>query len=152
MKRIILAGVLFTTLSLIAASLWFTDFFNRNTNIPSIREIAENTQNKDLPKLTIIAEELDVPWEIVFLYDDTLLVTERAGHIIHINPENGRQQRIHTISNVKEIGEGGLHGMTLHPNFQENNYMYCYYTYAGQGNSTQNRVARFIYSNNTFSN
>lgn len=152
MKRIVLAGVLFAILSLIAVTLWFTDFFKRNTDIPSLQDITNESQIQDVPRLTTVAEELDVPWEIVFLDDNSLLVTERSGTVIHVDLETGVQQRVHTLSNVKEIGEGGLQGMALHPNFSENNLIYVYYTYSGQGENTQNRVSQFTYTNNSFSN
>ncbi|HRN96769.1 MAG TPA: PQQ-dependent sugar dehydrogenase [Candidatus Levybacteria bacterium] len=152
MKRIILAGVLFMILSIAAGALWFSDFFSRTNNIPTLRDLTPTLQNQDAPRLTTIAQGLEVPWEIVFLPNDLLLVTERAGRVIQINPQTGDKTVITTIAAVKQIGEGGLHGITLHPNFAENNYVYVYYTYAGQGNSTQNRVVRFTYENNTFSN
>lgn len=153
MKRILLAGVLFLALGIIAIVLWSTDYFHRTENIPSLQDIAKAPQTEqDIPRLTTIATGLSVPWEIVFLYDDSLLVTERAGNIVRINPKTGDTQTIYTIPNVKEIGEGGLQGMVLHPDFQKNKYIYVYYTYSGGGNNTLNRVSRFTYENNTFSN
>lgn len=99
----------------------------------------------------IVAQNLDTPWGIAFLPDNSLLVTERPGRLQHINTK-GEVSLVENIKNVKEIGEGGLLGITLHPKFSENNFIYLYYTYNSNGNDTLNRVSRFIYKNNTLSN
>jgi glucose/arabinose dehydrogenase len=152
MKRIFLAGVLFIILSLIAGILWYSDFFQRNTNIPTISDLSNSENITDIPRLTTIAEGLDVPWDIEFLPDNTLLTTERAGRVVKIDPESGAKETILTLSSVKQIGESGLHGIALHPEFEENSFVYLYYTYGGNGNNTQNRVSRFTYANNSLSN
>ena len=104
-----------------------------------------------IPAETIIATELDTPWSIVVLDDKNLLVTERQGSVVKISPD-GSKKTIANISQVKEIGEGGLLGMTVHPNFLENNYIYFYYTYSENNNNTQNRVVRMTYENDTLTN
>ncbi|MEK7558710.1 MAG: PQQ-dependent sugar dehydrogenase [Patescibacteria group bacterium] len=98
----------------------------------------------DIPKETVIAQNLDTPWAIAFLPDGSLLVTERAGRI-HLLNKNGEVRSIEfsTAQSVKEIGEGGLLGIVLHPDFSSNHYVYIYYTYSGENNNTLNRVSRF---------
>src|SRR5690606_22947828 len=64
----------------------------------------------------------------------------------NINIQTGVQTPVATI-NVKQIGEGGLHGITLHPDFENNTYVYIYYTYSGDANQTLNRVSRYTYTN-----
>lgn len=147
MKRILLAGVLFLVICGIAGALWATDFFGRNTTIPSLQDLTNSTDNQeDIPQLTVIAENLSVPWDIEFLPDKMLLVTERAGIVSRINPTTSEKTTLLTIDSVKQIGEGGMHGVALHPDFADNKYVYIYYTYAGNNNSTLNRVSRFSYT------
>lgn len=47
-----------------------------------------------------------------------------------------------TIDEVAHIGEGGLLGLAVHPNFSENQFVYVYYTYQ-KGQDLANQVARF---------
>ncbi len=148
MKRIGISAIVLILLAGIAGILWLTDYLQRNNTIPSLQEVSKKQQPKDIPRLTTIAQNLEVPWEIAFLPDSTMLVTERPGQVLHIDPQTGNATTVATLS-VKQIGEGGLHGITLHPNFKENNYVYVYYTYAGDTNQTLNRVSRFLYTNNT---
>lgn len=104
----------------------------------------------DLPQVSVIAEGLEVPWAVVFLPEGGLLVTEREGRVRRVTQDGKLAETpIATLSQVKQIGEGGLHGIALHPDFQNNHFVYLYYTYSGQGNNTLNRVSRFTYTNGT---
>lgn len=96
---------------------------------------------------TVIAENLDIPWEIEFLPDGGMLVTERSGNLVRIYlDENGveipEERVVIPIEGVDHDGEGGLLGMTLHPNFSMNNLIYLYLTFDA-GNETVNRVVRY---------
>lgn len=128
---------------------------NQRSSDESNKQSSENAESPDLstayPQTTeVIAENLDTPWEMVFLQDGSILVTERKGTVRLINATGKlRESPVGTIGSVREIGEGGLLGMALHPDFEDNNFVYFYYTYSGDGNNTLNRVVRFTYKNGT---
>lgn len=88
--------------------------------------------------VTVIAEHLNIPWEMVFLPDGDLLVTERPGILKRV----GQNQQVYEIKGVKHLGEGGLLGMALHPLFADNQWLYLYFTTA-TGESLTNRVERY---------
>ncbi len=95
-----------------------------------------------------VAENLEVPWGIAFAPDGRIFVTERVGNLRVI--ENG-------ILNTEPIKildvsgfEGGLLGITLDPNFEENHHIYLYYTY-NDFLSTFNKLSRFTELNNQLS-
>jgi glucose/arabinose dehydrogenase len=124
-----------------------------NSNIPRFSDLEnsssiENLQTKtDTPAETIIAEGLDTPWAIAFLPSGEMLVTERKGTVRLIDKSVKLQDApVATIEKVKEAGEGGLLGIALHPDFENNNFVYLYYTYSGEEDSL-NRVVRMKYSN-----
>jgi glucose/arabinose dehydrogenase len=94
---------------------------------------------------TIIAEGLDVPWDIAFLPDGRFLVTERSGRLLVIAPD-GTKTTIQADLG-REAGEGGLLGLTLHPDFEQNGWVYLYMT-APVGGGTENRVERYRFENN----
>ena len=75
---------------------------------------------------------LEVPWEIAFLDETTMLVTERPGRVRVIEEGRLRERPAATIE-VDASGEGGLLGLAVREGFA-----YVYYT-AADGN----RVSRF---------
>lgn len=54
-----------------------------------------------------------------------------------------KEKIIIDIPDVKRTGEGGLLGMALHPNFEQNKFIYLYLT-ASSGTGTINRVERYV--------
>ncbi len=89
-------------------------------------------------EIEIIAENLQIPWEVAFLPEGDLLVTERPGILKRI----GKEGRIYTIEGVEHIGEGGLLGLTLHPRFAENRWIYLYLTTTSR-DGLINRIERY---------
>lgn len=99
-------------------------------------------QPENKQSVQIVAENLNVPWDIVFLPDGDLLVTERPGTLKRL----GKNPTAITVPSVNSFGEGGLMGIALHPDFAKNNLIYLYFTAKTDG--TKNRVVRFKLENN----
>lgn len=117
-----------------------------------------NSENgEDTPAVSIIAENFDTPWGIAFLPspaaggpDKSMLVTERQGTVKLVDAsDNNKVSEIAKIESAREIGEGGLLGIAIHPDFESNNYVYLYYTYDAEGSNTRNRVTRMTYADNS---
>lgn len=106
---------------------------------------APSSQNPEL-QTEILTQSLKYPWEIIYGPDEMIWLTERAGKISRLNPNNGVVSLVHTIAEVNSVGEGGLLGMTLHPQFNTNPYVYVVYNY-GSGGAYKEKVVRFTYGN-----
>ncbi len=86
----------------------------------------------------IILTNLNIPWEIGFLPSGQILITQRPGTLLLVD-EN--QEKIE-VDGVRHIGEGGLLGLAVHSDFEENNWIYLYLTSEVDGVIT-NRVERY---------
>jgi glucose/arabinose dehydrogenase len=86
-------------------------------------------------------ENMDVPWEVAFLPDESMIVTERPGNIKKL----GADPVVIPVADVASVGEGGLLGMALHPEFSRNNWIYLYFT-TRDGGALKNIVARYAFS------
>jgi glucose/arabinose dehydrogenase len=115
----------------------------KNIGLETASVHAVNATDFNAHAVSVVANGLDVPWDIVFLPDGDMLVTQRSGTVQRI----GKQNATITIPSVHEVGEGGLMGIALHPNFADNKFVYLYYTSAEGG--TKNRIARFRLEGNT---
>lgn len=89
----------------------------------------------------VVAEDLEVPWEVVPLEDDRYLVTERTGALLLL--EDGERHELEQFDDLDEplLGEGGLLGITVHPDFDDNGYLYVAKTVDREG--VENTVRRF---------
>ena len=84
-----------------------------------------------------LATGLEAPWGLVFLPDGRALVTERdTGRVLAVD-EQGSVQEVQQIPEVGS-GEGGLLGLALSPDYENDRYIYAYYT-----TGEDNRVGRF---------
>jgi glucose/arabinose dehydrogenase len=122
-------------------------FFFVRERTPAPVPVLETGTNEEIPPqdVEIIAEGLEIPWDIAFLPGGGMLVTERTGHVIHISTR-GTHTEI-KVEGSTQGGEGGLLGITLHPNFSENSYVYLYMSSPGAQGETENRVVRYQYAN-----
>jgi len=57
-------------------------------------------------RATAVVEGLDTPWALAFLPGGAMLVTERAGRLLHI--DGGRAQPVAGVPEVYAAGQGGL--------------------------------------------
>ena len=87
-------------------------------------------------------ENLNIPWELVFMNEERALVSERDGRVRLI--ESGvLQTEPYLEIELTAVGEGGLMGMALHPDYPDKNYLYIMYTYRDADGNVLNRVSRF---------
>jgi glucose/arabinose dehydrogenase len=75
-------------------------------------------------QVEVVAEGLEVPWEIVWLPDGRALITERSGRIRMLDGTLVAEVP------VSALGEGGLMGLALDPDFESQPFVYLYYTTA----------------------
>jgi len=114
--------------------------------------ISPTDQNVDQIKdVEIIADNLEIPWDIAFLPasggsdDGKMLITERPGRL-SIASQTGELKEI-ALEGVRHAGEGGLLGVTIHPKFSENHYVYLYFSSGYSKSQTRNRVERYRLEN-----
>ena len=100
-------------------------------------------------KVETVADDLKLPWELVFAPDGRIFFTERDGKLWII--ENESLDLVATIPvsvDTREgAQEGGLLGLALDPEFEKNNFLYLYQTYF-DFEMRHNKVVRYTVSNN----
>lgn len=117
---------------------------NRNQN---------NNQTSTADGLTtrVVVNNLNIPWELIWGPDNLIWMTERNGKVSKVNPSNGNITPLLTISEVKSINEGGMLGMVLHPDFNNNPQVFIAYNYDNGGNYRE-KIVRYTYNGTTLVN
>lgn len=92
----------------------------------------------DLVEARVLVSNLQVPWSIAPVGGGVYIVSERIGRISVIVGSTVRE----AISiDVASMGEAGLLGLAIHPDFPSRPYVYAYMSYRDSGD-IYNRVAR----------
>lgn len=94
----------------------------------------------------LVASGLEVPWAVAEAPDGRLFVTERPGRvrIVRLGRGGGLEARPWATvpARANPDAERGLLGIALDPDFARNGFVYLYYSYAGAGGATLNRLVR----------
>ncbi len=116
----------------------------------SIRVPDENRFSK-----VILAEKLNEPMELAVLNDRRVLFIERLGDLKLYDPATGKitvaghidvSHKYNNQDGNQPEAEDGLLGLSLDPNFEENNWLYLYYS--PSGSEPKNVLSRFEFRNN----
>ncbi|MBV7267857.1 PQQ-dependent sugar dehydrogenase [Winogradskyella luteola] len=99
----------------------------------------------------IIVPDLDIPWAFTFLPDGSMLINEKEGRLIHF--KNHKKTEISGLPEIYVRGQGGLMDILLHPNYEDNGWIYFSYASSkGEGNGGNTTIARAKLKNNTLIN
>lgn len=93
-------------------------------------------------RVETIVTGLEIPWSMAFAPDGRLFVTERPGRVRIVDMTSFSAGLALTLQDVFAQGEAGLLGLALDPGFQQNRFVYLYYT-AAAGGGAVNRVVRY---------
>lgn len=92
--------------------------------------------------ITVIADSLNHPWSLAFLPDGRMLVTERSGQL-RIIDQGKVSNPLTGVPDVFAKSQGGLFDVVLHPDYENNGWLYLSYAYGDDdANATQLARAR----------
>lgn len=104
----------------------------QNAAKPAEAEIKTSAQKVDYT-IEVFAEDLYVPWSIVFTSSERMLFTERNGKVREISNGILNPQPVLELDDISERSEEGLMGMVLHPDYETNKLLYLAYAYPKNG-------------------
>ncbi len=78
--------------------------------------------------VSVVADSLQVPWDIQFIGDRQIIYTEIAGNINILDLETGEKKLLFQVKDVFHKRTLGLLGMAVSPNLKEYPYIFISYT------------------------
>jgi glucose/arabinose dehydrogenase len=99
-------------------------------------------------QIDTLAHDLVVPWQIVFLPDNSMLFTERNGKLRIYRNGKLLDKPAFIIPNIPQRNKTGMLGMVIHPDFTQNHWIYIANDY-WQGNRIQLQIVRYEFGNDT---
>lgn len=97
--------------------------------------------NDDYPFRVETVATLSEPWAMAVLPDAGLLVTEKPGRLLIVGMD-GETREVSGVPEVAYGGQGGLGDVVLHPDFEEERWIYLSYAEQGDGNKRGAAVAK----------
>ena len=91
----------------------------------------------------LIVTELNNPWGFTFLSDNSILITEKSGKLIHF--KDGKKIEISGVPKIDVRGQGGFMDIEIHPEYKNNGWIYFTYSSSngkGRGSNTTLMRAR----------
>ncbi|MBK6876104.1 MAG: PQQ-dependent sugar dehydrogenase [Ignavibacteria bacterium] len=137
-----------TTISIFFLMLFAVSnsYCNKNEQIrqePSQSTTVKNKDAGDVPYvIEVVADNLYVPWSIVFTDNERMLVTERNGKLRVILNGQLQEDPLKVFEGVSAKGEAGLLGLAVDPDYKNNKFIYVSYSY-GSSNAMKVKVVRF---------
>ncbi len=104
--------------------MYLACFFVVMTYISCAQKTENEVATVENPPFTpeLLVDGLQIPWGMEFLPDGSMLITEKAGEIIHFKA--GVKTKVGNVPAVYDRGQGGLLDIQLHPNYAENGWIY----------------------------
>lgn len=80
-----------------------------------------------------VVSGLGVAWGMAFLPDGQVLITQRNGNLRLVREGELVDEPVGGVPDVRAQGQGGLLDIELHPNYEENGWLYISYSKPGTG-------------------
>lgn len=104
-------------------------------------------------EVEILSKSLKSPWGIVPLNQDEFLITQNKGDMLIVSSDGKTKATITGAPKVNSSGQGGLLGLTLDNDFEENQMIYwCFSEASDQGNLTAVAKGKLNRNTNKFDN
>lgn len=94
-------------------------------------------------KIESVAQNLEIPWDMVFTGPDRMIFSERTGAIWAMISGELQSEPLLVFEEIAQSGEAGLMGLAIDPNYQQNRYLYVCLAYPDEGGITD-RIERLI--------
>ncbi len=103
-------------------------------------------------RVTVLARGLDHPWSLVFLPDDSMLITENPGRLRLYRDGALQPDPIPGAPTVRTGFLSGLFDIKLHPDYANNHYVYLTYSKPVGEKDAQLAVARGVFNGRALTN
>jgi quinoprotein glucose dehydrogenase len=100
-------------------------------------------------KVEVWADSLTIPWSLSFLPNGDALVAQRPGNIVRIPNGSKDQVEYFNVPGVVHEVDAGLMGMALHPEFENNGFIYIMHTYKNEQGEIISKVVRLRHTGET---
>lgn len=89
-----------------------------------------------------LSTDLSAPWGMAFLPNGDILITEKAGELKVFKDGKIMEETIQGLPEIRAMGQGGLMDLQLHPDYENNGWIYFSYSDPAEGRGGNTAIAR----------
>ncbi|MFT5088552.1 MAG: glucose/arabinose dehydrogenase [Candidatus Latescibacterota bacterium] len=115
--------------------------------IPTAHAQETHQSERHAFRIEAFAEGLGVPWGLAFLPDGRLLISEREGTLRIADSTGQLSAPIKNVPPVRAEGQGGLLDVSLHPQYDDNSWIYLSYSHAQSDGNSLTAIVRATLQN-----
>ena len=116
-------------------------YVKNGSETKTIAAIDDVPSVQDQVRIEDWATDLDQPWGVQFIADDTALVTEKSGKLWRVSSDN--KMEIRGIPASVNKGQGGLLDVATDPDYAKNGWIYLSFTHADERRA-KNRMTKIV--------
>lgn len=95
----------------------------------------------------LVVGDIQNPWGMVFLQNNAILISEKSGKLLLNN--SGKTSEVENLPSIYNRGQGGLMDIELHPDYENNGWIYFSYASTdGEGKGGNTTIMRAKLSGN----
>ncbi|HMB98500.1 MAG TPA: PQQ-dependent sugar dehydrogenase [Balneolaceae bacterium] len=106
------------------------------------KEAQEIENSNSAYNLETVTNTVDVPWGMDWLPDGSMLVTQRSGNLYLFSDGSEEGQIIEGVPDVFARSQGGLLDVVVHPQYEENGWIYITYSSTEGGGGANTALMR----------
>ncbi|MDZ7716357.1 MAG: PQQ-dependent sugar dehydrogenase [Balneolaceae bacterium] len=100
-------------------------------------------------EIETVVEGVAVPWGMVWLPNGDMLITNRNGELHVFSDGELVEEPVQGLPEINAFGQGGLMDLELHPNYEQNGWIYISYSSPdGSGSGANTAIMRARLENN----
>jgi aldose sugar dehydrogenase len=131
-----------TLISALAFLIVATSCQSSANNKPQVAGDTTSTARAAAVKADTLYKGFQNPWGMAWLPDGRMLVTEKAGEILVFRDGKFTGEKLSGVPAVADAGQGGLLDIKLHPDYDNNKWIYISYSKPVKGGATTT-ITRF---------
>jgi len=122
--------------TLVQKKLGMTTIFSIMCTLLAFSAYTTNSQTLEVSQEKVLISTMAAPWGFTFINSDEVLFTEKQGKMYRYTISTNMLSEISGVPAISQNGQGGLLDIAIHPNYEQNKYVYITYAVAATGGQT----------------
>ena len=119
--------------TLVQKTLGMTTVLSIMCTLLAFSAYTTKSQTVEVAQQKVLISTMAAPWGFTFINSDEVLFTEKQGKMYRFTISTNTMNEITGLPAIVQKDQGGLLDIAIHPNFEQNKYVYITYAVSATG-------------------